>query len=146
MELGLARSHPVGEAAALVREAATACERTPLWVRLPLERAVDLAEVAVEAGADALVVGAPPRGTVLVRDRAITGRLYGPFVLPLALRALQQVAARVDVGLVGCGGIYDAAGATAFLKVGAVAVQVDAVIWQDPAVPARIAREVASVG
>lgn len=142
LELGLSDTTEPGEAMALVRAAAAAYGRGPLLVRLPLDSARRLAAVAVEAGAHALTVAAPPRGTALHAGRPVTGRLYGRFVHPLALRALRQMREEVRVPLIGCGGIYAPEDALAFLHAGALAVQLDGVIWQDPSSAARIAREV----
>jgi dihydroorotate dehydrogenase (NAD+) catalytic subunit len=153
IELGLPDSITIDQAAAVVRAARDAASR-PLIVRLPLAPGmadelvgVDaLCRVAVDAGADALTVAAPPRGTIWHAGRFVTGqfvrgRLYGPFVLPQALRALRRVAELVKVPLVGCGGIYCAEDALAFLRAGAAAVQVGAALWHDPACLARIAHD-----
>jgi dihydroorotate dehydrogenase (NAD+) catalytic subunit len=130
----------VDDAVAII-QAARADTSPPLIVRLPLSSALALCEAAVEAGADALTVAAPPRGSDWHVPGAcfVTGRLYGPFVLPLALRALRQVAKLVPVPLVGCGGIHDVEDTTAFLQAGATAVQVSGGLWHDPACLARIA-------
>jgi dihydroorotate dehydrogenase (NAD+) catalytic subunit len=143
VEIGLRDGAEADEAAALVALARPTV-RQPLLARLPLADAARLAEPVSQAGADALTVAAPPRGTVLYRGQFITGRLYGPFVLPLALRALRQVAETVAVPLVGCGGAFSPDQAMQFFRAGAAAVQLDAVLWRDPAGTARIAREVAA--
>lgn len=131
----------IDDATAVIR-AAHAATSQPLIVRLPLVWADALCEPAVEAGADALTVAAPPRGTAWheASGRFVTGRLYGPFVLPLALRALRRVAERVSVPLIGCGGIHSVEDAMTFLRAGATAVQVGGALWHDPASLARIAR------
>lgn len=142
VELGLADHVAPDEAAALVSTAGWSYGQGALLVRLPLHSAAWLAEAVVSAGADALTIGAPPRGSALSdQGRFVTGRIYGPLVLPLALRALRQVARVVDVPLVGCGGIYRSEDAQAFLAAGATAVQIGATIWRDPSTAARIARE-----
>jgi len=135
-----------------VIRAARAAASQPLIVRLPLAWADALCEAAVEVGADALTVAAPPRGTVWHETRFfpenlvsipthfVTGRLYGQFVLPLALRALRRVAELVPVPLIGCGGIHGVADGLAFLRAGATAIQVSGALWRDPASLARIAR------
>jgi dihydroorotate dehydrogenase (NAD+) catalytic subunit len=158
IELGLPDS-ATGEDVAAIVQAARGATSQPLIVRLPLAlsvveglvRADALCEAAVRLGADALTVAAPPRGTIwhAARGRFVTGqfvrgRLYGPFVLPLALRALRRVAELVAVPLIGCGGIHCAEDALAFLRAGAVAVQVDAALWHDPACLARMAHDLAS--
>jgi dihydroorotate dehydrogenase (NAD+) catalytic subunit len=152
---GLAKA--LDNAIAIIQAAYTAA-RQPLIVRLPLVSASSLCQAAVEAGASALTIAAPPRGTVWLsastepdsvlpspiwresRGRFITGRLYGPSVLPLALRSIRRTADLVSVPLIGCGGIYSAADAQAFLHAGAAAVQVDAAVWRDPSCLAQIAR------
>ena len=144
VELGLANHVTPAEAAQLVEAATNMYPYRPLLVRLPLETAADLAEPVVAAGADALVVAAPPRGTVHFRGRFVTGRLYGPFVLPLALRALHQVVDRVSVPLVAAGGITSAADARAFLRSGALAVQIDVALWRNPAGLGPLAQKTAS--
>jgi dihydroorotate dehydrogenase (NAD+) catalytic subunit len=148
VELGLPDAATAGEVAAIVR-AARAAAVQPLIVRLPLALGVveGLCELAAEAGADALTIAAPPRGSVWYErgGRFISGRLYGPFVLPLALRALRRVAELVALPLIGCGGVHSVEDALAFLRAGAVAVQVDAALWRDPACLARIARAVIGV-
>ena len=136
---------PLDDAIAII-QAACANASQPFIVRLPLVDAPALCEAAVEAGADALTVAAPPRGTTwhASEGRFVTGRLYGPFVLPLALRALRLVAELVPVPLIGCGGIHDVEDATAFLQAGATAIQVSGGLWHDPACLARIARTLPS--
>jgi dihydroorotate dehydrogenase (NAD+) catalytic subunit len=144
LELGLTDETTPQEAGALVAAARESAAQ-PLIVRLGLASAEALCQVAVEAGADALTVAAPPRGTLrLPSGEYLTGRLYGPWVLPLALHALRQVRRAVDVPLIGCGGIHTEEDAQAFLEAGAVAVQVDSVIWRDPGRLARIARALAA--
>ena len=135
------------DATATIRAARTAASQ-PLIVRLPLLWAHALCEAAVEAGADALTVAAPPRGTVWHERsrRFVTGRLYGPFVHPLALRALRRVAELVSVPLIGCGGVHSVEDGQALLRAGAVAVQVGGALWRDPACLARIARGLSPAG
>ncbi len=129
-----------------VIRAARAAASQPLIVRLPLVWAAALCEAAVETGADALTIAAPPRGTVwhAPSDRFVTGRLYGSFVLPLALHVLRRVAELVPVPLIGCGGIHSVADGLAFLHAGATAIQVGGALWHDPASLTRIARGLSS--
>ena len=144
IELGLPDTATLEEVSDVIR-ATRASAIQPLIVRLPLARADALCEAAVEAGADALTVAAPPRGTVCHKrsGRLVTGRLYGPFVLPLALCALRRVAELVPVPLIGCGGIHSVEDGLAFLRAGAVAIQVGGALWRDPACLAHIARSLA---
>ena len=126
--------------------AADASAIQPLLARLPLAGAIRLCEAAVEAGADALTVAGPPRGTVWYppQHRFVTGALYGPFVFPLVLNVLQAIRSRVTVPIVGCGGVSDAEDASALLHAGCVAVQIGAAIWRDPLNLSRIARALAA--
>lgn len=144
VELGLPDSADPADLAAIVR-AARAAASQPLIVRLPLMGAEVLCEVAAEAGADALTVAAPPRGSVWVEPagRFVSGRLYGAFVLPQVVRALRGVAGRVSLPLVGCGGVYCVEDALVLFRAGAMVVQVDAALWRDPACLSIIAQGVA---
>jgi dihydroorotate dehydrogenase (NAD+) catalytic subunit len=106
----------------------------PLLVKLPLAGPPELAEAAMEAGADALVVGAAPLGAAFTPDRThlVSGPLYGPAVHNLALARLQATAARLDIPCVAAGGIHTLAQVEDFLRAGAVAVQLDALLWVEP--------------
>jgi len=114
----------------------------PILARLPLYQAIQIAEAAVDAGADALVVAAPPRGTSRdpVSGQLVGGRVYGPWLKPLALRIVGQIAARVTTPLIGCGGVHHPDDARDFIEAGAIAVQVDSIVWAQPEMVAAIAR------
>jgi dihydroorotate dehydrogenase (NAD+) catalytic subunit len=142
IELGLGFYTSPEEALSLVSAAAESYGNGPLLVRLPLETSTQLAQPATAGGAHALTIGAPPRGTVRYGTQWITGRLYGPFVLPLALRTLRAVTNLVQVPLIGCGGVYDHSGARMLLRAGASTVQIDSALWKDPTIPARIAKAI----
>ncbi len=138
LEVGLPEDASHADAAGLI--AAAHESELPLLARLPLARAADLAAVCVEAGADTLVIGAPPLGSALHSSgQVITGRLYGPALHALAVHALAKVRSLVDIPLVGCGGIHSVADARALLDAGAVAVQVDSAIFVDPSLLDRLA-------
>ena len=96
----------------------------PAIVRLPLEQADELAQIVIKAGASAVSLGAP-RGVLT----GINGRMYGPGMLPLALRAVEKLAG-MRVPVIGAGGVYQPEDVEAMLRAGAVAVQVDAVLWR----------------
>ena len=130
IELGLRDNISSFEASQLVR---AALGGPPLLVRLPLTHAADLAAGVAQAGADALVVAAPPRIETVVEGQHAHGRLYGAGCLPDALEAVRAVAA-LDLGrpIVAAGGIFSVESAQAMLEAGAVAVQLDAAIWTRP--------------
>lgn len=114
----------------------------PLLVRVPLYNAVALAQAAQDAGAGGVVVAAPPRGTATDPDsgQMVGGRVYGPWLKVQTLRAVGQVVHAVEVPVIGSGGIHSADDARAFIAAGAVAVQVDTVIWTQPHMLEVIAR------
>ncbi len=114
----------------------------PILVRLPLYSAPLLAAAAEEAGAGAIVVAAPPRGTARdpLTGQMIGGRVYGPWLKPLAIRAVGQIVSMVKIPVIGCGGIHNPDDAREFLAAGARAVQVDSVTWVRPDMTEIIAR------
>lgn len=121
----------------------------PLIVRLPLERAVELAEAIGRGGeagsgrhgeeaigreddaADrpiAFSLG-PPRGALPDQDgKLVHGRLYGPAIFPLALQAATALA-KLGRPIFGAGGVYSPQDIQTMLAAGAAAVQLDAALW-----------------
>ncbi|WP_341242022.1 nitronate monooxygenase [uncultured Nocardioides sp.] len=98
-------------------------------------RVVEAARAAVEAGAQALVVGQALPASM--PDGRAAG-LSGPAVGPLALRCLVEVLEAVDVPVVAGGGVSTVADVRARLALGAVAVQVGAALLHDPTTAARL--------
>lgn len=98
----------------------------PLIFCLPREQALSLGPRLVEAGADAISIAAP-RGA-LMTDHLITGRLFGPSLFPQSLEIVQN-AAKLGLPVVGAGGVWSKENAEAMLSAGALAVQVDAALW-----------------
>ena len=68
----------------------------------------------------------------------LLGGLSGPAIKPIALRAVYQVAAAVDVPLVGIGGIASIDDVMEFLVAGASAVQVGTANFYNPTVSIQI--------
>jgi dihydroorotate dehydrogenase (NAD+) catalytic subunit len=113
----------------------------PLLVKLPNDAPdlSDLARAAEAAGVDALVVGDGPLAAVILPDGVVReGRLSGPAVRPLALRAVAAVCAAVGVPVIGCGGVVAAPDAQALLAMGASAVALDTALLNDQRAAARI--------
>jgi dihydroorotate dehydrogenase (NAD+) catalytic subunit len=126
LEIGLP---PGSDAATALAFARAASGELPLILRLPLEEAARLVP-SIPQGLVAAVSLAPPRGTLPTPlGGLVQGRLYGPAVYPLALSAVQALK-RSGVPLIGAGGIYRQQDAESMLKAGAVAVQLDAVLWR----------------
>jgi dihydroorotate dehydrogenase (NAD+) catalytic subunit len=129
VELGLGEIGP-GEAGALVG-AAQASTR-PVLAHLPLDRPGEVAQAAVDAGACAVVLG-PPRGALRTpQGTVVRGRLYGPAIFPLALRALERLLALVHCPVIASGGVYSRQDLEIMLELGASAVQLDGVLWTEP--------------
>jgi dihydroorotate dehydrogenase (NAD+) catalytic subunit len=107
-------------------------------VRAPLTTLPShLAERAERPGAPA---GAPP-GRWLGGG---TGGLSGPAIRAVALAQVAAVAGRVAIPTIGMGGVSSATHARDLLDVGATLVAVGTESFRDPAVGARIARELNS--
>jgi dihydroorotate dehydrogenase len=101
----------------------------PVIMQLPLEHSIELAAKAIQAGAAAVSL-APPRGTLSLQGgEIIQGRLYGPAIFPMALRVTRELK---DQGLptIGAGGIYNQEQVKSMIGAGAMAVQLDAVLWR----------------
>jgi dihydroorotate dehydrogenase len=102
----------------------------PLIVNLTFEQVLSLGPKLIRLGAAALSLSAP-RGALPVRGGAlVSGRLYGPALLPQSL-ALVRDAARLGLPVIGGAGLYNKADALAMLENGALAIQLDAVLWKN---------------
>jgi dihydroorotate dehydrogenase len=99
----------------------------PLIINVPSDQFLRLGPRLLELGAAALSMGAP-RGSLSSKGSFVSGRLYGPGLYPAALD-LVRAAARIRIPVVGAGGIFSSADATSMLAAGALAVQVDALLW-----------------
>lgn len=142
VEIGIPDDVTRGEVRQIV---ATARQHTqlPLLIQLPMLTAMQLAKTTEEAGADALVIGAAPRGTVKdpYSGEFVGGRVYGPWVKALGLRAVGSAAAKVSIPIIGAGGVFTPIDARDYLAAGAKAVQVDALAWIRPSMVEIIARD-----
>jgi len=126
-----------------IREAA----ELPLLVKIPFMAVVEVAAAAVEAGADALVVSMPPPGAAQITRTALTmlhGQFFGPALHPLILPQIEFFGRNFNLPIVGSGGIHSLADAQAFLTAGAMAVQLDSVLFADLARAEQIAQALAS--
>ena len=106
----------------------------PLIFSLPVEQVLSLGPRLIQDGAQAISIAAPrgalsplPEGESGLRE-VITGRLYGPSLFPQALQTVHS-AAKLGLPIIGSGGIYSKENADLILMVGALAVQVDAALW-----------------
>ena len=110
----------------------------PLIFSLPVEQLLSLGPRLMQEGAQAISLAAPrgalnplPSGEGWVRE-FISGRLFGPSLFPQTLNVVDS-AARLGLPIIGAGGVWSMENAEAMLSVGALAVQVDAALW-NPAI------------
>ena len=149
----LAMSHPE-RVADVLRAVRASCELS-LLAQVPFEDSLDCALACCDE-ADSLVIAAPPRGLYPFptpqhspqgRDERGGGqgrpsnhsdplltpvRLHGPLLLPLVLRAVEQVASAVDLPLIARADPLTPADAQACLAAGASALLVDTLAFVDP--------------
>jgi len=132
--------------AAAVTSAALRQTTLPLIVKLT-PNVTDIAAVAravADAGADAVTVINTVQGLAIdVHSRrplisAVYAGLSGPAIKPIALRMVYQVAAAVDIPVIGCGGISNGLDAIEFLMAGATAVQVGTATFSNPLAPLEV--------
>jgi dihydroorotate dehydrogenase len=151
------RSVDVNTWVSTVRRATT----LPLLVKLPSAQSTALARAAAQAGADALVIGAPPLaegpplavGLPLASAPAmnggalVEGPIAGPAAFPFTLRALRAVVAlNLGLPLIAAGGICRAEDAERCFDAGAIAVQIRSLLWTDPAAAVLLAGELMEDG
>ena len=125
IELGLPPDQEPSQAVELVQ---AGVGELPLIVRVPMERAGEFARLLVDFPLAGISLS-PPRGMVLdQRDQAVGGRLFGPAVFPFGLAAVQEL---IDIGVpvIAAGGVYQQSQVEALLAMGAIGVQLDAVLW-----------------
>lgn len=136
-------------AAAEVTRAVRSATAAPLLVKLTpnTNDIVAIAEAVVEAGAEALTVANTYVGMAINANARrpalsnVTGGLSGPAIKPLTLRLVYDIAARVSVPVVGCGGVMTGEDAVEYLMAGASAVQVGMATLVDPFAVRRVATE-----
>jgi len=110
------------------------------------------AAAAVSAGADALTLINTFPGLLFDVDSrkpvlgAGTGGVSGPAVLPMGVHAVWQAARRVDVPLIGVGGIRSGSDAVQYLLAGASLVEIGTATFADPRAPERVLKELSRYG
>ncbi len=107
----------------------------------------DVAAVAVAAeaaGADAVALTNTFIGVAIdINTRRprlgnVTGGLSGPAIKPLSVRAVWEASKKIDIPIIGIGGIMDHKDAVEFMLCGATAIQVGTANFVDPKAPADI--------
>ena len=128
------------ESAAEVVRAVKASTGKPVITKLSpnVTDIVEMALAAQEAGTDALSLINTLIGMKIDIDRRkpvlgnVMGGLSGPAVRPVAVRMVYQVAQKVNVPIIGMGGIMNAEDAIEFFLAGASAVAVGTANFCDP--------------
>jgi len=129
VELGLEIASP--EQARLLLEHAAQLQR-PCIARLPLDCPQEVILAARDGGAQAIGLG-PPRGRAQAAGgEFVSGRLYGPALLPLLLERLRTLRPLLDCPLLAGAGLFDAGAFQAAFNCGADALQLDSVLWLRP--------------
>ena len=100
----------------------------PVIARLPFETALILAERLADSGAAAFSLSAPRGMLKAPGGDMVSGRLYGPAVFPQALALAAQLS-QPGLPVIGAGGVRRRADVDAMLAAGALAVQLDSVLW-----------------
>ena len=126
-------------AATIVEAVKNKCSK-PVFVKLTpnVTNIVEIAKACQDAGADGITL----INTVLatrfdlktgkpILDN-VTGGLSGPAILPIALRAVYDVAKATSVPIIGCGGVSCAKDVIEMMSAGATAVEVGAANCTDP--------------
>ncbi len=109
----------------------------PLIVCLPEEQILRIGPAVIQMGAAAVSLAAPrgalpdptPGPSPAGGGELITGRLFGPSLFPRTL-AVVHAAARLGLPVIGGGGVYKREQAGVLKEAGAMAVQLDAVLWR----------------
>jgi dihydroorotate dehydrogenase (NAD+) catalytic subunit len=97
-----------------------------------------IGRAAAAAGADAIAAVNTYKGLVIDRQTLrpylgnVTGGLSGPAIKPLALRAVYELFATVDVPIIGMGGVATVQDVLEFISCGATAVAVGSAAFRDP--------------
>ena len=123
----------------------------PVWVKLSPNAGdvVSIALAAEEAGADALVVSNTILGLKINVDtfRPAIGNKFGgisgPGIKPIIVRMVHQVASRVKIPVIGCGGICKVEDVVEYMLAGASAVMLGYIIFRNPSSLTAIIDELA---
>ena len=134
--------------------AARQATRRPLVVKLApnVPDIGALAEVAVNEGADGLTLINTFPGLLFdlssrrARLGAGTGGVSGPGILPMGVHAVFQARRRVDVPIIGVGGIRSGADALQYFLAGASLIAVGTASFADPRAAQRVLSEIPEAG
>jgi dihydroorotate dehydrogenase (NAD+) catalytic subunit len=127
IELGLPPESSGEEALAFIE---AAYGELPLVAHLPLNRSREpWVKELPGLGVSAISLGAPRGILTNAAGRQVSGRLYGPSLLPLMLAAVQSVR-RLGIQIIAGAGVFHRRDAQTLREAGAWAVQLDTVLWR----------------
>ena len=112
--------------------------KKPLWVKLPPNVRLEVAQAVEEEGANAVCASNTFRAMAIDIEtgKPVFGRVFaglsGPAIRPIALRIVYELVDVLDIPVVGIGGITTWQDAVAFIMAGATAVQVGTANFIDP--------------
>jgi dihydroorotate dehydrogenase (NAD+) catalytic subunit len=132
-----------------VIRAARAATRRPIIAKLApnVPDIGRMAEVAVDAGADGLTLSNTFPGLLFDTSTrrpllgAGAGGVSGPAVLPMGVHAVWQARRRVDVPIIGVGGVRTGDDVVQYLLAGASLVQIGTASFADPRAAPRVLSE-----
>ena len=112
----------------------------PLIFCLPPDQVLTLGPRLIQEGVEAVSIGAPRGALPIIPSplpvedgervrKIIEGRLFGPSLFSQSLYLVRS-AAKLRLPIIGAGGIYSKENAEAMVSVGAMAVQMDAILWR----------------
>lgn len=119
----------------------------PIWIKLSpnTPELIEIADAAIDAGADALVLANTVLGLAIDIEQRRTslghggGGVSGPGILPVTLRCVYECrAAFPETPIVGVGGVSSGDDAVAMIMAGANAVEVGTATFADPRAPWKI--------
>lgn len=121
----------------------------PLILKLPptVENMIDISQAAREGGAEAVsLTNAIPAMAIDVEKRCprlgnITGGLSGPAIKPVIIKIVWEVSTRVEIPVLGVGGIVNLEDVLEFVLAGASAVEVGTANFIDPGASVKITEE-----
>jgi dihydroorotate dehydrogenase (NAD+) catalytic subunit len=122
----------------------------PIIVKLSpnVTNIVEMAKAAKEGGADIISMINTLLGMAIdiEKQRPVLGNIFGglsgPAIKPIALRMVYQVASKIDIPIIGMGGIMSGSDAIEFLMAGASAVAVGTANLVDPEASINILNKV----
>jgi len=118
------------EAAGRVVKEARKMSRKPLWVKLPPDAGLEVAQAVEEEGANAVCASNTFRAMAVDIEtgkpvfKQVFAGLSGPAILPITLRIVYELVDVLDIPVIGIGGITTWQDVVAFIMAGATAVQV----------------------